>query len=201
VTYLLVAFLLVVVVPLFIATWRTSLVGLGLQGLLLTAMVAQRGWHPSPSAVVLLLDLLVLRAWFVPRHLYGILIRQGRPRRNDPIPANMLSWTLAGALVIGAFHFASLVVPEGGVAETHVAVAAASLLLALLVLASEDTLLAQVTGALRIENAIALFELSAEHALPLPLQLGVTGILVATVLLFGRFLRQAHGGVLEEREP
>lgn len=200
-TYLLVAFLIVVVTPLFIATWRTSLVGLGLQGLLMTAMVAQRGWHPSPSSAVLLLDLLVLRTWFVPRYLYGILSHQSRPRRNDVIPANMLSWTLAAALVIVAFHFASLVVPGGGVAETHVAVATASLLLALLVLGSENTTLSQVTAALRVENAVALFELSAEHELPLPVQLGVTGVLLATVLLFGRFLRQSRGGALEEREP
>jgi hydrogenase-4 component E len=201
VTYLLVVFLLVVVGPLFIATWRTSLIGLGLQGLVLTAILAQRGWHPSPAAAVLLVDLVVLRSWFVPRYLYGILSRQGRPRRNDVIPANMLSWTLAGALVIVAFHFGDLVAPGGGVASTHLAVATASLLLGLLVLGSENTTFSQITGVLRIENAIALFELSAAHDLPLPIQLGVTGILLATVLLFGRFLRQSPGGTLEEREP
>lgn len=200
-TYLLVAFLIVAVGPLFIATWRTSLIGLGLQGLLMTAMLAQRGWHPSFAAAVLLLDLLVLRTWFVPRHLYGILIRQSRPRRNDPIPANMLSWTLAGTLVILAFHFANLLLPDGGVESTHLAVATASLLLGLLVLGSENTTFSQVTGVLRIENAIALFELASGHGLPLPVQVGVTAILLITVLLLGRFLRQSHGGVLEEREP
>jgi hydrogenase-4 membrane subunit HyfE len=201
VTYLLVAFLLVVLAPLFIATWRTSVIGLGLQGLVLTALLAQRGWHPSPASVVLLLDLVLLRTWFVPRHLYAILSRQGRPRRNDVIPANMLSWTLAAALVIVAFHFAGLLFPAGGVESTHLAVATASLLLGLLVLGSENTTFSQITGALRIENAIALFELSSEHELSFPIQLGVTGVLLATVLLFGRFLRQSPGGTLEEREP
>jgi hydrogenase-4 component E len=201
VTYLLVAFLVVALGPLFIATWRTSLLGMGLQGLLMTAMLAQRGWHPTPAAALLLLDLLVLRTWFVPRHLYVILGRQSRPRRNDPIPANMLSWTLAATLVIVAFHFAALVVPEGGVAATHVAVATAALLLALLVLGTENATLSQVVGVLRLENAVALFELSSEHGLPLPVQAGLTATLLVTVLLFGRFLRQAHGGALEEREP
>ena len=41
-TYLLVSFLVVLVVPLFAATWRTSLLGLSLQGLLLGWM-ALRG--------------------------------------------------------------------------------------------------------------------------------------------------------------
>jgi hypothetical protein len=52
---------------------------------------------------------------------------------------------------------------------------------------------AQVVGALRIENAIALFELAGGHALPLPVQLGVTGVLVLSLLTFGAFMRRLGG--------
>ncbi len=200
-TYLLVAFLIVLVGPLFIATWRTSLMGLALQGVLLTAIFLQRGWPVTASGAILLLDLLILRSWFVPRYLHRILRSQSAPRRNDVIPANMLSWTLAGALVIGAFHFADLVSPEGGVEATHLAAATAALLLGFLVLGTENTTFSQITGVLRIENAIALFELGSPHLLPLPVQLGVTAILVLTVLVFGGFLRAAPGILREEREP
>jgi hydrogenase-4 membrane subunit HyfE len=201
VTYLLVAFLVVLVGPLFIATWRTSLMGLALQGVLLTAIFLQRGWPVTASGAVLLLDLLLLRSWFVPRYLHRILRRQSAPRRNDVIPANMLSWTLAGALVIGAFHFAGLVLPEGGVGATHLAAATAALLLGFLVLGTENTTFSQITGALRIENAIALFELGSAHLLPLPVQLGVTFILILTVLVFGGFLRAGQGSFSGGREP
>jgi hydrogenase-4 membrane subunit HyfE len=201
VTYLLVAFLVVLVGPLFIATWRTSLMGLALQGVLLTAIFLQRGWPVTASGAVLLLDLLLLRSWFVPRYLHRILRRQSAPRRNDVIPANMLSWTLAGALVIGAFHFAGLVLPEGGVEATHLAAATAALLLGFLVLGTENTTFSQITGALRIENAIALFELGSAHLLPLPVQLGVTFILILTVLVFGGFLRAGQGSFSGGREP
>jgi hydrogenase-4 component E len=201
VTYLLIGFLVVAVGPLLISTWRTSLIGLGLQGLVLTAILAQRGWPFTPSGAVLLLDLLVLRTWFVPRHLYGILQSLSAPRRTDVIPANMLSWTLAGALVIGAFQFADVVVPDGGVGATHVAAATAALLLGFLVLGTENTTFCQITGVLRIENAIALFELASGHLLPLPFQLGLTACLLLTVLVFGRFLRASRGGVAEGREP
>lgn len=187
-TYLLVAFLVVLVAPLLFATWRTSLAGLGLQGILLTAMALERGWHPTAAGGVLLLDLLVLRGYVVPRYLYGIMRRQGTPRRTDVIPANLFSWTLAGVLVLLAFRFAAVLVPQGGVEATHVAVAAAALLLAFQILGTGDSLYGQVVGVLRMENAIALFELSLGHELPLPLQLGVTGVLVVTLALFGRFL-------------
>lgn len=187
-TYLLVTFLVVLVGPLLLATWRTSLVGLGLQGVLLTAIALQRGWEPSAAGILLLADLLVLRSYVVPRYLYGILRRQETPRRTDVIPANLFSWTLAGALVLVSFRFADAIQPGTGAATTHLAVATSALLLAFQILGTGDSLYGQVVGVLRMENAIALFELAGEHTLPLPLQLGVTGVLVATVILFGRFL-------------
>jgi hydrogenase-4 membrane subunit HyfE len=189
-TYLLVAFLVVLVAPLLVATWRTSLVGLGLQGFLMTAMALQHGWEPTAGGIVLLADLLILRGYVVPRYLYGIMRRHQTPRRTDVVPANLFSWTLAGVLVLLSFRFAEAVQPGGGVATTHVAVACAAVLLAFQILGTGDSLYGQVVGVLRLENGIALFELSGGHAFPLVLQVGVTGILVITLMLFGRFLEQ-----------
>jgi hydrogenase-4 component E len=189
-TYLLIAFLVVLVTPLLTASWRLSLVGLGLQGLLMAAMVAERGWTPSFAGVVLLLDLLVLRTWFIPRHLFAIMGGLGGPGRRDVIPANLLSWTLAGALVLVGFRFAALVHPEGGVASTHVAVATSGLLLGMLVLATQTSTFGQIIGVLRVEFAIALFELGSGPELDLPVQLGVGAVLLLTVLTLGSFLRR-----------
>ncbi len=200
-TYLLIAFLVVLFVPLLVANWRASLVGLGLQGLLMTALVAHRGWHATPGGVVLLLDLLQLRTWFVPRHLYVILRAQSAPRRSDVIPANLLSWTLAFALVVVAFRFAAAAEPAGGEPALHVAVAATGLLLGLLVLGTQNTTFSQVSGALRIENAVALFELAGGHELPLPVQLGLSAELLLTVLTFGRFLRRAGAAPARAAAP
>jgi hydrogenase-4 component E len=189
-TYLLIAFLIVLVTPVLTASWRLSLVGLGLQGLLMAAMVADRGWTPSLAGVVLLLDLLVLRTWFIPRHLIAIMGGLGGPGRRDVIPANLLSWTLAGALVLVGFRFAALVHPEGGIASTHVAVATSGLLLGMLVLATQTSTFGQIVGVLRVEFAIALFELGSGPELDLPVQLGVGAVLLLTVLTLGSFLRR-----------
>ena len=189
-TYLLITLLVVMVLPLLTSSWRLSLVGLGVQGLLMAAMVAQRGWDFSVPNLLLLLDLLVLRTWFVPRHLFAIMREQGGPGRRDVIPANLLSWTMAGALVLVGFRFAALLHPAGGVMTTHVAVATSGLLLGLLVLATQGSTFGQILGVLRVEYAIALFELAAGSEPGLPVQLGVTAILFLSVLTLGGFLRK-----------
>ena len=66
---------------------------------------------------------------------------------------------------------------------------AAALLLSVLQLATERRTFGQVVGALQLENAIARVELAGEHELPLAVQLGVTGVLLLTVLTFGAFVR------------
>jgi hydrogenase-4 component E len=196
VTYLLISYLIVIVVPLLTASWRISLLGLSLQGLLMAAMVSRHGWAHSWTGALLLADLLVLRGWFIPRHLRRIMDDLGTGRRNDVIPANLLSWTLAGAAVLVAFRFAGHVVPGQGAGTIHVAVSAAALLLGLLVLGTQVTTFSQITGVLRVEYAIALFELGAEHEPALPVQAGLTVVLLLSVLTLGRFLRRlgASGG-------
>lgn len=189
-TYLLVAFLVVIVVPLLTASWRISLLGLGLQALLMAAMASRHGRALGWSGALLLADLLVLRAWFIPRHLRSIMDGLGVGRRNDVIPANLLSWTLAGAAVLVAFRFAGHVQPGGGAGTLHVGVAAAALLLGLLVLGTQVTTFSQITGVLRIEYAIALFELGAGHEPALPVQAGLTLVLLLSVLTLGHFLRK-----------
>lgn len=189
-TYLLVAFLVVIVVPLLTASWRISLLGLALQGLLMAAIVSRNGGGPhSLAGAVLLLDLVVLRGWFIPRHLRRIMDGLAAGRRNDVIPANLLSWALAGAAVLVAFRFAGHVLPAQGDRTIHLAVSAAALLLGLLVLGTQVTTFSQITGVLRVEYAVALFELGGEHEPALPVQAGLTVVLLLSVLTLGRFLR------------
>jgi hydrogenase-4 component E len=190
VTYLHIALLVVLITPLLTASWRISLVGLGLQGLLMAAVVAHEGWPVSLSGAVLAIDLLVLRTWFVPRHLVAIMSRKAAAARTDVIPANLLSWTLAGAAVMLAFRFADAALPAGGPGAIRLAVAAAGLLLGLLILATQDSPFAQIVGILRVEYAIELFELAAGHEPALPVQLGMAIVLVLSVLTLGSFLRR-----------
>lgn len=162
---LLMALLVAMVVPLFLSTWRASLFGLCCQGLLMAWLVLEsRPEVSTPDDWLLLVDLVLVRGLLAPFFLYEVMRAREATARNDVIPPNLLSWTLAGALVLVGFNFASAMVPEAGDERQLVAVATAGLLLAFLVLSTQSGAFSQMVGALRFENALALFELGgASH--------------------------------------
>jgi len=182
----------VMLVPLFLATWRSSLLGLSLQGFLI-AWAAYR-LDPNLRAVgtwFMLVDLVLVRGIGAPLLLYRILSSQKRTARNDIIAPNLLSWTIAFGLVLGAFNLSAALVPVDGDQRAIIAVATAGVLLGLLVLASQSTAFGQIVGALRLENGIALFELGGEHRhhQGVVIELGQVAIVAGTVGLYVWLLR------------
>lgn len=189
-TSLLTAYLLVLLLPLFVASWRVSLAGLSLQGILMAWMVAAH--HPAPTAdiVVSMLDLAVVRGVVVPFALGRVLTAQHRPVREDVIPPNMLSWGVVAGLVMLAFQCASWLHPEPNGEHLQIAVAATGVLLGLFVLASQTGTFSQAVGALRLENAIALFELGSTGHVPLGLRVGQVAVFAGTLLMYAHFVRR-----------
>lgn len=187
---LLIILLGVTLLPVFVGRWRMSLLGLSLQGLLM-------GWiawllEPSlesPGDWLRLTDLLLVRGLFAPLVLYRVLKPRQGPGRTDALPANLLFWTVALGAVMLAFNVSATLVPLHGDQQTLVSVAMASLLLGFLVLATRALPFSQMVGALRLENAIALFELSGpKRSESLALQFGQLVILIVTVGLFRWYL-------------
>lgn len=186
---LLIAFVGFLLVPLFVASWRLSLFALAMQGLLMAWISYQLDPSlDSTFAWVRMFDLVAVRGLGAPIALYAVLRSQRASARHDVIPPNLMSWTLAIALVVVAFRFADMLVPIEGNERAFVAGATAGLLLGLLVLATQTGPFSQMVGALRIENGIAFFELAATDN-PLAMQIAQTLILIATVLLFRWYLR------------
>ena len=186
---LLIAFVGVLLLPLFVASWRLSLFGLAVQGLLMAWISYQLDpGLDSATTWVRLFDLAVVRGVATPVALYAVLRAQRVTARNDVIPPNLMSWTLAIALVLVAFRFADMLVPVESDAQSFVAGASAGVLLGLLVLATQTGPFSQIIGALRIENGIAFFELGATHR-PLAMTIAQTALLIATVVLFRWYLR------------
>lgn len=186
---LLISFVGILLVPLFVASWRLSLFGLAVQGLLMAWISYQLDPALDTAAAwVRLFDLVVVRGLGAPIALYAVLRSQRAGARNDVIPPNLMSWTLSIALVLVAFRFADMLVPVEGNDHSFVAGATAGLLLGLLVLATQTGPFSQMVGVLRIENGIAFFELGAGHQ-PLAMSIAQTILLISTVLLFRWYLR------------
>lgn len=186
---LLIAFIAVLLVPLFVASWRLSLFALAAQGLLMASLSYQLDPDmSSPSAWVEMVDLVFVRGLGAPLALYVVMRARHATSRSDVIPPNLMSWTLALALVLVAFRFADMLVPVEGDEHSFVAGATAGVLLGLLVLATQTGPLSQMVGVLRIENAIALFELGS-HGHELAVQVAQLVLLVVTILMFQWYLR------------
>lgn len=189
---LLMGILGVMLVPLFVATWRTSLLGLCCQALLI-AWAAYR-LDPDLRAFetwLTLLDLVMVRGVIAPLLLYRAMIERKRAAQIALMPPNLVSWTLAFGLVIAAFNLSPALVAGEGDQRAIISVAAAGVLLSFLVLASQPTAFGQVTGALRFENAIALFELGGDQRRhdALVIQLGQLAIVAGTIGLYVWLLR------------
>ena len=186
---LLISILGVILVPLFISSWKTSLLGLACQGGLM-ALVLCRLEHTLsfPEDWLALFDLAVVRGLLAPLALYGVLRARRARARNDVIPPHLVSWTAAIALVLVSFSFAGSLLEAPAEQQTLVAVAAAGLTLGFLVLATQEDPLSQVIGALRVENAIALFELGGERHESSVVRLGLIGSFAFTVLFFAWYL-------------
>lgn len=188
---LLMALVLAMVLPLFLANWRSSLLGLSAQGLLMAWLVVKS--RPGLSTAddwVTLVDLVIVRGLVAPLFLYQVLHTRGATGRNDVIAPNLLSWTFAGGLVLVGFNFAAAMVPEAGDERQLVGVATSGLLLAFLVLASHSGEFSQMVGMLRFENALALFELggASHHDESILIHAGQLTVFVLTIGLFRWYL-------------
>jgi hypothetical protein len=78
-TGVLIAFVIVVLIPLFVATWRTSLLGLALQGALLAWLSLRPETTLSFDSVFTALDVVVLRSVVAPVLLFSVMRRRNAP--------------------------------------------------------------------------------------------------------------------------
>jgi hydrogenase-4 component E len=195
---LLIAFVIVLLLPLFMANWRASLSGLAIQGFLLFFLASRsRGVELSLDGALTTLDLLVLRGVVAPALLWKVLADRNTPERNDMLPPNLLAWAGALAVLLLGFRVGDALVPAEGEMQMLVGVVACAALLGFLVLATQVGPLSQMVGVLRIENAIALFEVGATHESSVGLRLALIVTYATSVAL----LRWYLSGLQPTAEP
>lgn len=192
-TNLFIAYVAAFTLPLLFHSWRVAVLGLALQGILLSQILTSHltehhTW--SPQLVFEFLSLFLIRGGFIPWCLFRWM--KGREVSSDfsLISKNLLQWMIAFLLLIAAFLFGSKMSPGDPLEALQVGTAAGSILIGLLVLANQTHPLGQIVGLLMLEGGFTLVELLSPHAIPFPVAVGVSLVVVILVLTCGQFLTQ-----------
>jgi hydrogenase-4 membrane subunit HyfE len=107
------------------------------------------------------------------------------------MPSNLFAWAIAVALIVLAFEFGA---PDmGGQQALTLGAVAATVAVALLLLASNDSPAAQLVAVLFMENAIALFESLQPAPWPLPVHAALSTIYLLTVGVGGWLIGVPEG--------
>ena len=180
--------LIATVIPVFFGKVGVAPLWLSLQALGL-GWITLHHHHEGVSihAFIAGLEVLLVRAWLVPSMLRRLLISQPTARL-DLMPSNLFTWGIAVTLIILAFKFG-----EGARLDLRaltLGVMAATVMMALLVLSTNQEPTAQLVALLFMENALILFESLMPEPWPLPVHAALSGVYLFTVWVGVWLLRQ-----------
>lgn len=170
--------LIATVIPVFFGKIGASPLWLSLQALGLGWITLHHHDAVSGHSLLAGLELLLVRAWLVPTMLRRLLASQPATRM-DLMPSNLFTWGIAITLIILAFKFG-----EGArldVRALTLGVMAATVMMALLVLSTNQEPTAQLVALLFMENALILFESLMPEPWPLPVHVALSGVYLVTV--------------------
>ncbi len=171
-------FLLAVVVPVFFGKIRSAPTWLLIQGAALAWAGFLQHAHVSVHAVAALAEVLAVRALAAPWLLRRAI--RGRHEPNiDLMPSNLFAWAVAISLIVLAFQFGAPAADERH--AMALGAVAATVAVALLLLATNGSPPAQLVAVLYMENALGLFETLLPEPWPLPVHAALGLIYLGTV--------------------
>lgn len=182
------------VIPVFFGRIAAAPSWLALQALPLFWITLYGDDQFSLHAVLAGMEVLLVRALLVP-YLLRQALRKTAQSRKSLMPSNLFAWGVAITLIILAFKFG-----DGARADIRaltLGVAAATVMIAFLVLSTNHEPSAQLVAVLFMENALALFESLLPDPWPLPVHLAVSGVYVLTVTV-GCWLVAGHAASSEQ---
>jgi hydrogenase-4 membrane subunit HyfE len=189
----LIACLLATVIPVFFGKLSVTPTWLSLQALALGWITLNKNEALDFHALEAGLEILFIRAWLVP-HLLRRTLLSTREAELDVMPSNLFAWGAAVTLLILAFQFGNGA--RADVRALTLGVAAATVTIAFLVLATNREPVAQLVALLYMENALALFESLMPEPWPLPVHIAVSGVYVGTVVVGSWLIRSRHSSSL-----
>jgi hydrogenase-4 membrane subunit HyfE len=170
--------LIATVIPVFFGKLGVTPTWLSLQALALGWITLNKHPELDVHALAAGLEILLVRAWLVPQLLRRTL-QVTTAAELDVMPSNLFAWGAAIGLIILAFQFGNGA--RADVRAVTLGVAAATVMVAFLVLSTNREPVAQLVALLFMENALALFESLMPEPWPLLVHLGLSLVYVGTV--------------------
>ena len=170
--------LIATVVPVFFSKISSAPTWLSLQAMALAWITINDSETLSLHAVLVGLEVLIIRAALVPYLLRRALKKQANARISL-MPSYLFAWIIAVMLIILAFKFG-----DGARADARaltLGVVAATVVIAFLILSTNHEPKAQLVAVLFMENALALFETLMPEPWPLTVHLAISAVYVLTV--------------------
>jgi hydrogenase-4 membrane subunit HyfE len=170
--------LIATVIPVFFSRISVAPSWLSLQALALGWITITRQPEFSMHALLLGAEIFLVRAVLVP-HVLRRALRKQAQSRISLMPSNLFTWGVAVILIILAFKFG-----DGAGADVRaltLGVVAATAVISLLILATNNEPRAQLIALLFMENALALFESLLPEPWPLPVHLAISAVYILTV--------------------
>ncbi|PKO85535.1 MAG: hypothetical protein CVU18_19650 [Betaproteobacteria bacterium HGW-Betaproteobacteria-12] len=175
------------VIPVFFSRISAAPTWLSLQALTMVWITFAEADGFSLHTLLAALEVLLVRALLVP-YLLRRALRKTPQARNSLMPSNLFAWGVAITLIILAFKFGDGA--RGDVRALTLGVAAATTMIAFLILATNHEPSAQLVAVLFMENALALFESLLPEPWPLPVHLAVSGVYILTVAVGSWLVRE-----------
>ena len=170
--------LIATVIPVFFGRIGSAPMWLSLQAMALGWITINHQDEVSLHTLIAGLEVLIVRAWLAPALLRRMLSNMTQVRM-DLMPSNLFTWAIAASLIILAFKFG-----DGthiNVRTLTLGVIAATVMIALLILSTNQEPSAQLVALLFMENALALFESLMPEPWPLPVHVALSGVYIITV--------------------
>jgi hypothetical protein len=186
-TLALLAFVAAAALPVFFARLRSAPAWLLLQAAALAWASMARHGEPDLHAFAALAELLLVRGLVAPL-LLRRAIREHGGQNVELMPGNLFVWAIAIGLIALAFQFG---VTGGDPHALVLGAVAATVTVALLLLATSDRPPAQLVAVLFIESAIALFETTLPEPWPTPVHLALSAVYLLTVAVGAWLIAQA----------
>lgn len=172
--------LIATVIPVFFSKISSAPTWLALQALALGWITITNAGELSVHAVLVGVEVLLVRAILVP-HLLRRALRKQSNARISLMPSNLFAWIIAVMLIILAFKFG-----DGARADARaltLGVVAATVVIAFLILSTNQEPKAQLVAVLFMENALALFETLMPEPWPLTVHLAISAVYILTVAI------------------